>query len=272
MTTAIRHEPVLLTLQDVAKELAITPVEVQRLIALKLLNATRLPSSGADGAYSYRVTVEALEAYVANGAVRLRPYEYTIGSPWFDNTLTNLADAFSTAIMDAAEEQVPSEATLRQSFLAAPKRESIDFEIKNTGKIAALLRQAVPSSFYGSRPQFGSSMMKAASPQSRFACWADLYAVETIRSAALQLMQANMGDGLTTPIAKFYRSPGDNEAFAGGAYEVASQRRIVFSKSLSFEGKPFGSVLPVSRRASFLFPVSTIISPAARTRLLQLAF
>jgi hypothetical protein len=266
---------VLLSVDDVARELTCSPIEVKRLIAWKLLGATQLGDGG-----EWRIDADELRRYVKQGAPKLRLPEYdrhnSIG--WFENSLTNLAKAFNSAVSDAAAEQVPSDETLRRAFQDEDNRfaDTLDFPIANKGKVAELLRMPPPSSMYGGTPQFaqsGKPANGAVAMVTRFTSWADLYAVELLRDHARQMVEQAALNNISSALAELYRSPGTFDELKAAAYATVSKRNCgVFSKVLTFDGKEFNSALPVNRRAYFYLPVSTFITPAAKDRLLALAF
>ncbi len=245
----------LMNLSEVAHDLSVTPLEVLRLIARKQLRATRLGDSGP-----YRVTVANLEDYVNRGAADLRLPEYTADRAWFDDSLAHLADGFSTAIVEASAEQVPSDEALRGHFETDPRSSTLDYTLKVRGAVAEVLKRPVPVSPFTPRTE---------QTDSRFLDWAEAFATYTLRKTARQAIQGrNQAAPLLTTL---YQSPKDFTAITGEAYAAAAKRNIVFSKMFSFTGGPFG-LIPVQRRAMFVFSLANLFTASAMQRLLRVAF
>ena len=246
---------VLLDVDAVAAELGISNTEADRLVARKFIPATRIGDSGP-----YKIVPAALEQYVSRGAPDVRwPGEFMAGSTWFNDDLRNSADAFYGAVIEASKEQVLSDEAIRAKFAADLRSTSLDFAIENKGAVADVLSQPVPVSIYA----------PADAPKSRFSKWLEVYTTDLLRRVALQgIRTRNLMD---VPVDVLYKSPEDFQAIVDEAYAEAATRRIVWSKSFTFSGPPFG-VVPVGRRASFLFSLSNVFTPAAKARLIALAF
>ena len=253
MPTTETPTPVLLDVQTVADELQIAPVEVKRIMARGELPATRI----GDG--PFKVTREALESYVKRGAPDVRLNDYTLGGSWFDYSIRNLADGFYSAVVDASAEQKPSDEVIRQRFEANKFATSLDFLIANRGAVAEVLAKPVPVSIH-SLP---------SERESRFPDWKSLYAADTLRKTALSAVRAK--NRVESPLSVLYESKAAYQEITDAAYADASRRNIVWSKTYSYTGGPWG-VIPIQRRAVFVFPLAEVFTPAAKERLLKLAF
>jgi hypothetical protein len=259
---ATETDSVLLTIDSISAELSISLDEARRLIAKKSIAAARI---GADG--PYKATAAALEGYVSKGALDARmPGEYVADQDWFTNDLTYLSAAFESAIISAAAEQIPSDADMRARFATVfaddPYKSSIDITLTNTGAIAAVLSRQVPLTIWGTNP--------TGQVQTRFGNWGEMFAVETFRNMARQVIMDR--DPASSPFSTLYESPEDFQSIASEAYSTAAQRRVVFSKNYVFIGSPWSQADTVSRRASFLFPLSNLFTPGAKPRFVALSF
>lgn len=256
----------LLGTEDLSRELDITRVEAQRLIARKRLKATRL---GEDG--KWRVRAADLDAYVAAGAKDLRLME-TFSGPdlepgYFDNSLTYHANTFQRCITDACDEQAPSDDALQRKFEDMAKDDnlkfhtSIDIEMKRIGKIAELCARPVPKTVTGN--------LISGNAESRFENWLDLFVTDTFRTNVRTYLNTD-GDMRESPFTKLYDSPEEYARIVDAAWSQMMKRRIAASSKI-FKINA-GGFMPETRTAYLLFSFTSAIKPSDKTRYADLAF
>jgi hypothetical protein len=244
MTTGI-----LLTVEDLANELGCNPVEGARLVARGFLKGTNL---GDDG--DYRITSASLEAFVLAGANNLTLPE--MAGDWFDHSLSPLSEAFASAIIVASGEQF-DDARIKQDFRNQPSKDSIDYIIAFSGKVLELCGRTVPDQVWGNTP--------TGTRNTRFSTWADLYLTEQLRNQArANIETADLG---ATLFDKLYGSPAQFATITDKTYADVAKRRIVASRMVMVNGLD-----GQDRIARFMFPLSNIVTPGAKARLIGLAF
>lgn len=244
--TNVVTSPVLLTTADVARELGLPEIDARRLIALRVLPATRV---GDD----WRILPRQLEgAMKAIGETpRLQEFDYELG--WFDNSLNWVARCFEEALQAAMLKRSPN-ATAATNYLLT--HDSLTHDVQHTDEIANLMEQPVPQ--------------QLVHPEAlqRFVKWRDVYAVTQWRDlVATEIMRKRSGKSTAEVL---FETPETFATITTAAYEKAKQRRMSTGYFVSLPSE--NGCAPVQKRVSLLYPLSHVFNLAARLPLSRLAF
>lgn len=226
----------LLNLEAAAAELAVSELAILRLIAKKLLPATKV-GVNADG-NEWRIDPTALAAYVRAGVKDLRMPE--IDGPWFTRRWDALAAACQTALDSAAQPQRLQPAEAQLLFDRQPRevrlldKVSLDLQLAFSPAMQAIFRQPVPvSGCWTTKP----------SSQSTFKSWGTLFLTSGLWATAWQMLSRRLR--AEPRLTQLY----DPETFDATLREIVASfgmKRCVIITSLFNLRDGFGRVVPVT--------------------------
>jgi hypothetical protein len=274
--------PVLLSVEDAARELNLRyPVAVNRLIARRRLDATRVGVVDGANEGEWKIRREALSQYVAQGAPDLDPPR--IDGAWFAQDLQQAARPFPQSLSAAAADG--SQRLSDKQLLEASKgTEQVYVALKVTDAMRRIIGAPVPR-----------NPIPSAKPlRGQFTTFGDLWlaaALQDVASASVDQIHGPNGvkqrlasggaiggprmykAGQQAPrIALFYASPDEYEAAVAIAVANTLQRKVfAFSEQRvvdrgSFPGDPRNKVT-----VTYTLPVSSFATKPTLDRLANVA-
>lgn len=211
---------VLLTVEEVAKELETQPIYVLRLIALGNLKAARLGAAG-----KWRITRDDLNAFIQAGAPGFDAPKIAADG-WFIDSWEYGALTLTQAVQRTAESegQIP-DVPLDSWDLAGRGRGGVTVELRATSGISGLFAQAAQ----------GDPGRKT------FKSWGIQYAANRLRADVLKAVERSKGSLLKPRAARLYASPDDFAAFLATGKAAFFAGAMLFQKTYSI-AVPGGAV------------------------------
>ncbi len=214
--------PVMLTIDDVARELNVSALQVRRLVARSALSGTELHPG------DWRFAPKELERYIGAGALDLAMPAVT--DRWFEDLgLRMEALEFQRAVQTATEDQRMPDAALRKA-VEASRAES--FNVKLTASPALDELFAQPYRHQRHRKLFRVPGQDNSPP---FELWSDALFVDQLRTAVLRRVRdaSRLQDN---HLLKLYASPSAYRGFVDPSEEEVRNGSISFSEVRSLVG------------------------------------
>ena len=198
---------------DTAAALESQPLNIQRLIARKVLPASRIGPTGP-----YRVAESDLAAYIKNGCSDLASPKID-SSGWILTPFHYLKDSFANAVRNAAADQVLPLKEVQKLFKDAKYPDAITVPLKVTPAIQKVL-DSPP--IYGGWAQTSGDRIKTFLDYS----WLGCYFAVMLRDAAERLLRKNLN---MAPASNLYSSPEQYKEITDQARAQVLQAKISFS-------------------------------------------